>query len=200
MYALVYQPAFPHWLFLIYHQNLTATRHQKLGQHIALYADEKLIGVNIWVEHSFRSTLQPGIQRTPSKEVLDYVASALSSLVLPHPVVPFCSGFLKARIRAKEEHPDSDHLFVCQVSFGSVQKQIVTNSTTVQVGDGVVVAIAGTLLRDGSMMEVTSMLKQTTEGMLCSQKTLEVDPVTKEGVLTFSWTDEDLGKDYFYHA
>ena len=200
MYALVYQPLFPHWLFLIFNQQALATHHQKIDQHIVIYEHDTIIGVNVWVEPSLRNQIQPGIQRHPSKSVLDYVDASLRSIALPQPVLPFSSGFLKARIVEKESHPDSDHLFICKVSFGTSLKQIVTNSTSVQVGDGVVVAIAGSLLLDGTMTQVTSMLKQTTEGMFCSQKTLGIEPVTQAGVLRFSFEDEELGKDYFNHA
>jgi tRNA-binding EMAP/Myf-like protein len=153
----------------------------------------------VWVDEDFRRKIVPGIQRNPSQDVLNYVVSSLASVSLPQPLLPFSSGFLKARLVEKEPHPDSDHLFVCKVNVGTSTKQIVTNSTTVNVGDGVIVAIAGALLFDGSMMEVTSMLKQTTEGMLCSQKTLGIDPITQPGVFISSWPEEDLGKDYFFH-
>ena len=199
MYALVQPRHFPQWLFLIYQQTKTADRVEVHRGHQLLYCQDHVIGVNIpWNETlNEKFSLQPGIVRKINETLLAYLEKELEGIALPSSLRPFSSGFIKGRVIQKEEHPDSDHLFVCQVNLGTFTRQIVTNSTTVTVGSGVVVAVDGALMNDGSMMETTMMLKQETEGMFCSQKTLGIEPVTQAGVMLQAWDDKELGEDFY---
>jgi tRNA-binding protein len=199
MYALVQPFQFPHWLFLIYQQTKTADRIVTHRGHQLLYCQDQLIGINMLWNQALNEkiSLQPGIVRKANANLLTYLETELEGISLPSPIKPFSSGFIKGKVIQKEEHPDSDHLFVCQVNFGTYARQIVTNSTTVTVGSGVVVALEGALMKDGSMMETTMMLKQKTEGMFCSEKTLGLEPVTQPGVMLQTWKDEELGEDFY---
>ena len=197
MYTIIYLAKFPSILFLQIHQPLSFTRVERFGDDFFLYADNQLIGVNFTIPMSIQSELTFGIIRHVSEPLLTFLETHLKHIHLPFPLRPYQSGFVKARISKKANHPDADSLFVCQVSLGNGSIQIVTNSTTIQEGNDVVVARAGALLLDGHMLETTMMLKQKTEGMLCSQKTLGIEPITLHGVMPCSWRDDELGDDYY---
>ena len=197
MYTLIYLAKFPTILFLQIHQPLSVTRHERIDDDFFLYAENQLIGVNLTIPTSIQSELTFGVIRQASPTLLTFLETRLHHVQLPFSLRPYRSGFVKARLLKKENHPDADSLFVCQVSLGNGSIQIVTNSTTIQEGNDVVVARAGAMLLDGHMLETTMMLKQKTEGMLCSQKTLGIEPITLHGVMPCSWREEELGDDYY---
>ena len=47
------------------------------------------------------------------------------------------------QVTAMERHPDSDHLWVCQVNLGDESVQIITGAQNVHIGDYVPVAAQG---------------------------------------------------------
>ena len=47
------------------------------------------------------------------------------------------------RVLAMERHPNSDHLWICQINVKTATLQIVTGAQNVQVGDIVPVALDG---------------------------------------------------------
>jgi tRNA-binding EMAP/Myf-like protein len=197
MYTLIYLAKFPSTLFLQIHQSVLVTHQKRIDDDFFLYADDQLIGVNLTIPNSIQSELNVGIIRHASNTLLTFLETRLNAINLPFSCRPYQSGFVKARIVKKDVHPDADALFVCQVSLGTTSIQVVTNSTTIQEGNDVVVARSGAILLDGHMLETTFMLKQKTEGMLCSQKTLGIEPITQHGVFPCAWRDDELGDDYY---
>lgn len=78
-------------------------------------------------------------------------------------------GILVGRVDAIERHPDSDHMFVCQVDVGGEKKlQIVTGAQNVHAGDLVPVCTDGSLLPDGKVIKTGKLRGVLSEGMLCS--------------------------------
>ena len=69
-------------------------------------------------------------------------------------------------------HPDSDHLWVCQIDVGSEQVQIVTGAQNVSEGDLVPVAKDGSTLVGGVEIKVGELRGVASQGMLCSLKEL----------------------------
>ena len=53
------------------------------------------------------------------------------------------------RVLSLERHPDSDHMWICQVDVGGRTEQIVTGAQNVQAGDLVPVALDGSTLPGG---------------------------------------------------
>lgn len=197
MGTLIYLSTFPEWLFLQINQTATVTSTHIHGEDHWLYAGDELVGINFRVESSWKNVLPFGILRRLPDTLLVDLEKRLEAAPHTFSLRPYRSGFVKAKVIEKIPHPDSDHLFVCQVSLGTEKRQVVTNSTTVAEGHGVVVALSGAILLDGTMLETTLMLKQKTEGMFCSQKTLGIEPITMHGVMTFTWNDTELGDDYY---
>lgn len=74
-----------------------------------------------------------------------------------------------------EDHPDSDHLHVCQVNLGKSCEQIVCGAPNVAAGQKVIVAQVGAKLAGGEI-KAGVIRGQESNGMICSLVELGVDP------------------------
>ncbi len=74
-----------------------------------------------------------------------------------------------ARVLSLSKHPDSDHLWICQMDIGgSEPSQIVTGAQNLKVGDLVPAALPGASLPNGMEIQPTVMRGVQSNGMLCS--------------------------------
>ena len=77
------------------------------------------------------------------------------------------------RIVKMEKHPDSDHMWICQLDVGSDEPtQIVTGAWNIHEGDLVPVAKHKSLLPGGVKIEKGKLRGVVSNGMLCSLKEL----------------------------
>ena len=65
------------------------------------------------------------------------------------------------------DHPDSDHLHVCQVNIGKEVLQIVCGAPNVRKGLKVIVALNGAKL-PGGVIKKSTIRGQESNGMICS--------------------------------
>lgn len=72
------------------------------------------------------------------------------------------------------DHPDSDHLHICQVDVGCDVRQIVCGAPNVAKGQKVIVALPGCKLNGGDIKEGV-IRGQESKGMICSLAELGVD-------------------------
>ncbi len=72
------------------------------------------------------------------------------------------------KVNSMERHPDSDHLWICQIDVGEEEVQIVTGAQNVQVGDYVPVAKHKSLLPNGVKITKGKLRGVESYGMLCS--------------------------------
>ena len=80
------------------------------------------------------------------------------------------------KVLETERHPDSDHLWVCQVDVGEAEPvQIVTGAQNVHAGDLVPVAKHKSLLPGGVKIEKGKLRGVKSNGMMCSIKELGLD-------------------------
>ncbi|MBQ4382466.1 MAG: phenylalanine--tRNA ligase subunit beta [Oscillospiraceae bacterium] len=79
------------------------------------------------------------------------------------------------RVTAMDRHPNSDHLWVCQVDVGAESLQIVTGAQNVKAGDLVPVAKDHSLLPGGKRIEKGELRGVESCGMLCSLGELGLD-------------------------
>ena len=79
------------------------------------------------------------------------------------------------KILSMEKHPDSDHMWVCQIDVGQAEPtQIVTGAWNIHVGDLVPVAQHKSLLPNGTKIEKGKLRGVVSNGMLCSLKELNL--------------------------
>ena len=80
---------------------------------------------------------------------------------------------LVGRVTEIVRHPDSDHMWVCQVDMGQGRTvQICTGAQNVQQGDLVPVALDNSLLPGGIEIKAKPLRGVESDGMLCSYKEL----------------------------
>lgn len=67
------------------------------------------------------------------------------------------------------DHPDSDHLHVCQVNIGTEEPiQIVCGAPNVAAGQKVIVALHGARITGNAKIKKGKMRGQESNGMICS--------------------------------
>ncbi len=78
------------------------------------------------------------------------------------------------------DHPDSDHLHVCQVNVGSTTTQIVCGAPNVRKGIKVIVALPGCMLPGDFEIKAGKIRGQESNGMICALFELGVEEKTEE--------------------
>ena len=77
------------------------------------------------------------------------------------------------KILSMEKHPDSDHMWVCQLDVGREESvQIVTGAWNIHIGDLVPAALHKSVLPGGVKIEKGKLRGVPSNGMLCSLKEL----------------------------
>ena len=78
------------------------------------------------------------------------------------------------------DHPDSDHLHVCQVNVGEKTTQIVCGASNVRKGIKVIVALPGCILPGDFEIKAGKIRGQESNGMICALFELGVEEKTEE--------------------
>ncbi|MBQ8409616.1 MAG: phenylalanine--tRNA ligase subunit beta [Clostridia bacterium] len=104
------------------------------------------------------------------------------------------SNVIVAKVVKMERHPDSDHLWICQVDIGSEVTQIVTGAQNVHEGDIVPAAIPVAHLPGDVTIKAGKLRGVESNGMLCSISELnltlhDMPEAIEDGILI-------LGKDF----
>ncbi len=112
------------------------------------------------------------------------------------------SNVIVAKVESMERHPDSDHLFICQVNIGNgVITQIVTGAQNVHEGDIVPAAIPVAHLPGNITIKPGKLRGVESNGMLCSMGELnltanDMPGKAEDGILILDPEFEDkLGMD-----
>ena len=86
------------------------------------------------------------------------------------------SNVVVGKVTALERHPDSDHMWICQINVGEEEDvQIVTGAWNVHVGDLVPVAKHKSTLPGGVKIEKGKLRGVKSNGMLCGLSELGLD-------------------------
>ena len=86
------------------------------------------------------------------------------------------SNIVVGRIQSMERHPDSDHMWVCQLDAGQdAPLQIVTGAWNIHVGDLVPVALHNSTLPGGKHIERGKLRGVLSDGMMCGLAELGLD-------------------------
>ena len=112
------------------------------------------------------------------------------------------SGVVVAKVEKMERHPDSDHLWICQINIGNgVVTQIVTGAQNVHEGDIVPAAIPVAHLPGNVTIKAGKLRGVESNGMLCSMGELnltanDMPGKVEDGILILDPEFEDkLGMD-----
>jgi phenylalanyl-tRNA synthetase beta chain len=111
-----------------------------------------------------------------SKEYADKMTMSGSKVEMTHEPSETCKNVIVGRVVTIERHPDSDHMWVCQVDVGAAEPvQIVTGAQNVRAGDLVPVALHKSILPCGKKIEKGKLRGVLSNGMLCSLEELNLD-------------------------
>lgn len=89
-------------------------------------------------------------------------------------VRPRLQGVITSRVVSLAPHPSSQGLWVCRIDTGKEDRTVLCGAQNVAVGDCVPLAVPGTALPGGKVIEATSLHGVFSEGMLCSELELEL--------------------------
>ena len=110
------------------------------------------------------------------KEFAEAVTLSGSKVELTHDLGAEISNVVVGKILSMERHPNSDHMWVCQLDVGRDEPvQIVTGAWNIHVGDLVPAALHKSTLPGGVKIEKGKLRGQVSNGMLCSLKELNLD-------------------------
>lgn len=114
--------------------------------------------------------------KATSKEFADAMTLSGSKVEMTHEPSEEIKNVLVGRVVEITRHPDSDHLWICQIDVGQGDPvQIVTGAQNVSANDLVPVALHKSLLPGGVKIEKGKLRGQLSNGMLCSLKELNLD-------------------------
>ena len=110
------------------------------------------------------------------KEFAEAMTLSGSKVELTHDLGGEISNVVVGQVLSMERHPDSDHMWVCQICVGQEAPiQIVTGAWNVHVGDLVPVALHKSTLPGGKKIEKGKLRGVESNGMLCGLAELGLD-------------------------
>lgn len=112
---------------------------------------------------------------------------------LDHDFTPY---LVVGKVINMQDHPDSDHLHVCDVDVSNQVIKIVCGAHNVCVDALVVVAMDGAVLPDGKMIRKGKLRGVNSAGMLCSKWELGLVSVKEKGLFLLDDSYE-VGQAFF---
>ncbi len=110
------------------------------------------------------------------KEFAEAMTLSGSKVELTHDLGAEISNIVVGRILSMERHPDSDHMWICQLDVGQEQPlQIVTGAWNIHPGDLVPVALPHATLPGGKKIEAGKLRGVESNGMMCGLYELGLD-------------------------
>ncbi len=85
---------------------------------------------------------------------------------------PRFKGVVVGEILSVEQHPEGGNLTLCTVNTGKENCSIVCGAKNIKKGQRIPVALVGSVLADGTIIEAKTIKGMESHGMLCSEKEL----------------------------
>ena len=143
-----------------------------------LYHQDKVIGYNLFHASSYISHLSEGKVKITPTFVDDH--------------------FRVGKVVEMKEHPDSDHMHICQVDTGDEILQIVCGAPNVALNQLVVVAKNDAVMPSGLVIRPSKLRGIESNGMLCSARELALPNAPQvRGILILDEADYQVGDSFF---
>lgn len=91
-----------------------------------------------------------------------------------HKPNPELQRIVTVRLESVEAHPQADRLQLCRVSDNRTTYRVVCGAPNLQIGSVVPLALPGTKLANGMVLQESQIRGELSQGMLCSEKELGV--------------------------
>ena len=185
-------------LLIIYDQRENPDEVIKQDDVVVIKKNKKIIGINIFNISKIMKIKANGFIPLLDDKVLDVINHILENHNLPILEKQKNSGFVVAKITNIEEHPDSDHLHICNVDVGEDKElQIVCGAFNAKKDLICVCALPYAFMPSGKQIIPGKLLGIDSNGMLCSGRELSLDGYeNKRGLLELDDTYK-VGSDFF---
>ena len=181
-------------LFLVIEPAIYPDKTVKKGDVVALYAQEKLVGVNFlnWSEKV--KTKVSGLIVAPNDAFIDVVNAELANAGLPKVDYVRSSGYKVGTVLSSEEHPLDERARIIEVSLGDKKVATVTRYQNATVGTKIVVVVDGTIKFNGTKFASSLVKNIPVEAEVCSASDLKVGDDYKSAFVPSGYED---GADFF---
>lgn len=185
-------------LLIVINPSLIPTKEVKTNDVVALYYHDDLIGINIFNISKIIKIKAKGLIPLINEDVLNVINHVLENASLNKLPPLDDSGFKVAKIIDIEEHPDSEHLHICQVDVGEKEPlQIVCGAANARKDLLCVCATPYTFMPNGQQIIPNKLLGIQSNGMLCSGRELNLEGYEgKKGLLELS-SEYKVGTDFW---
>ena len=185
-------------LLIIFDQRENPDEVIKQDDVVVIKKNKKIIGINIFNISKIMKIKANGFIPLLDDKVLDVINHILENHNLPILEKQINSGFVVAKITNIEEHPDSDHLHICNVDVGEDKElQIVCGAFNAKKDLICVCALPYAFMPSGKQIIPGKLLGIDSNGMLCSGRELSLDGYeNKRGLLELDDTYK-VGSDFF---
>ena len=185
-------------LLIIFDQRENPDEVIKQDDVVVIKKNKKIIGINIFNISKIMKIKANGFIPLLDDKVLDVINHILENHNLPILEKQKNSGFVVAKITSIEEHPDSDHLHICNVDVGEDKElQIVCGAFNAKKDLICVCALPYAFMPSGKQIIPGKLLGIDSNGMLCSGRELSLDGYeNKRGLLELDDTYK-IGSDFF---
>lgn len=185
-------------LLIIFDQRENPDEVIKQDDVVVIKKNKKIIGINIFNISKIMKIKANGFIPLLDDKVLDVINHILENHNLPILEKQKNSGFVVAKITSIEEHPDSDHLHICNVDVGEDKElQIVCGAFNAKKDLICVCALPYAFMPSGKQIIPGKLLGIDSNGMLCSGRELSLDGYeNKRGLLELDDTYK-VGSDFF---
>ena len=185
-------------LLIIFDQRENPDEVIKQDDVVVIKKNKKIIGINIFNISKIMKIKANGFIPLLDDKVLDVINHILENHNLPILEKQKNSGFVVAKITSIEEHPDSDHLHICNVDVGEDKElQIVCGAFNAKKDLICVCALPYAFMPSGKQIIPGKLLGIDSNGMLCSGRELSLDGYeNKRGLLELDDTYK-IGTDFF---
>jgi tRNA-binding protein len=191
--AFYNRQSFPDVLYVVLHERDVASIEKQENVTKLLDKDNEIVGYNIELK-DFK-TDKDGYQPM-TFDLLRTINKELNRVFQEELIHDFKDYIVVGEVKECKEHPDSDHLHVCQVDIGDDTLQIVCGAHNVAQGQKVVVCLENAVLPNGQLIKNGKLRGVNSSGMLASEYELGLIEEKKKGILVLK-DDYQIGKPFF---
>lgn len=158
---------------------------------------DSIIGFNLLNASKYLGKINDGLINFSDSQI-EIFNELLAKYNLALVVIDKTPRFIVGKIISMSEHPDSDHLHICQVDLKNEQTQIVCGAPNVEAGQRVVVATVGAVMPSGLIIKPSKLRKIESNGMICSARELGLPNAPQvRGILVLDKDKYNVGDSFF---
>ena len=167
------------------------TSYKKFDDLVVIYKNETIIGYNYFNISKHFNDLKNGINYHPSNELLTFINSKIKENDLEE--IEIIEPNFRVGKVIECEDIEGTHLHLCKVDIKSEVLQIVCGAKNVCKDALVVVAMIGTVMNDGTVINKGELKGYESYGMLCSKRELNIPTEEVRGLLLLDSNEFNIG-------